>query len=142
MPGKVNPTQCEAMTMVAAQVIGNDVAITVGGAGGQFELNVFKPMMIHNLLQSIRLLGDVARNFTEKCLVGITPNEERIQMHLNNSLMLATSLNPVIGYDKATQIVKKAFGEGKTLKKAAVELGHLSAEEFDKIVDPSKMIGE
>lgn len=142
MPGKVNPTQCEAMTMVAAQVIGNDVAITVGGAGGQFELNVFKPMMIHNLLQSIRLLGDMARNFTEKCLVGITPNHERIQMHLNNSLMLATILNPVIGYDKGAQIVKKAFEEGKTLKEAALELGHLTAEEFDKIVDPSKMVGE
>lgn len=142
MPGKVNPTQCEAMTMVAAQVIGNDVAITIGGAGGQFELNVFRPVMIHNLLQSIRLLGDVARNFTEKCLVGITPNEERIQMHLNNSLMLATILNPVIGYDKAAQIVKKAFGEGKTLKEAALALGYLTAEEFDKIVDPSKMVGE
>jgi len=140
MPGKVNPTQCEAMTMVAAQVMGNDTAIAVGGSMGQFELNVFKPVLIYNLLQSIHLLADMAKNFTEKCLVGIEPNKEQIEIHLNRSLMLATSLNTVIGYDKASQIVKKAYSEGKTLKEAALELKLLTEEEFDKIVDPSKMV--
>lgn len=140
MPGKVNPTQCEAMTMVAAQVIGNDTAIAVGGASGQFELNVFKPLLIYNLLQSIHLIGDVARNFTEKCVVGIEPNREQISKHLENSLMLATVLNTTIGYDKASQIVKKAYKENKTLKQAATELNLLSEDEFDKIVDPSKMV--
>lgn len=140
MPGKVNPTQCEAMTMVAAQVMGNDVAIGIGGSMGQFELNVFKPMIINNLLQSMRLLGDMALNFTEKCVVGLEPNLERINEHLNNSLMLATALNTVIGYDKASQIVKKAYQENTTLKAAALELNLLSEKEFDEIVDPKKML--
>jgi len=140
MPGKVNPTQCEAMTMVAAQVIGNDMAISVGGASGQFELNVFKPMLIYNLLQSIQLLGDVARNFTEKCVVGIEPDLHQIEKHLENSLMLATALNTTIGYDKASQIVKKAYRENKTLRQAALELNLLTYDEFDEIVDPKKMI--
>jgi len=140
MPGKVNPTQCEAMTMVAAQVMGNDVAIGVGGSMGQFELNVFKPMLIHNLLQSTHLLGDMAKNFTEKCVTGIEANEEQIAIHLGRSLMLATALNRVIGYDKASQIVKKAYSEGKTLKEAALELKLLSEEEFEEIVDPKKMV--
>jgi fumarate hydratase class II len=140
MPGKVNPTQCEAMTMVAAQVIGNDTAIAVGGASGQFELNVFKPLLIYNLLQSIHLIGDLARNFTEKCVVGIEPNREQISKHLENSLMLATVLNTTIGYDKASQIVKKAYKENKTLKQVANELKLLTEDEFDKIVDPRKMV--
>ncbi len=141
MPGKVNPTQSEAMTMVATQVIGNDVAIGVAGSLGNFELNVFKPLMIYNLLQSIRLLGDVAINFHDKCLEGIIPNQKKIKEHLNNSLMLATSLNPVIGYDKASKVVLKAYSEDKTLKQAALEMGVISEDEFDKVVDPRKMIG-
>ena len=140
MPGKINPTQCEAMTMVAAQVMGNDTAIAIGGSLGQFELNVFKPLMIYNLLSSMQLLGDVARNFTEKCANGIEPNKERIAYHLQNSLMLATALNTKIGYDKASQIVKKAYEENKTLKAAALELNLLSEKEFDDIVDPNKMV--
>jgi fumarate hydratase class II len=140
MPGKVNPTQCEAMTMVAAQVMGNDTAIAVAGSQGQFELNVFKPLMIYNLLRSVHLLGDMAKNFTEKCVTGIEPNLDRIAYHLQNSLMLATALNTKIGYDKASQIVKKAYQENKTLKEAALELKLLSEEEFDQIVDPKKMV--
>jgi fumarate hydratase class II len=140
MPGKVNPTQSEAMTMVAAQVIGNDTAIAIAGSLGNFELNVFKPLMIYNILQSIRLLADVAVNFHDKCLVGILPNCKKIQEHLNNSLMLATALNPVIGYDKAAKVVLKAFSEDKTLKAVVLELGLLSEEDFDRIVDPKKMI--
>lgn len=140
MPGKVNPTQCEAMTMVAAQVIGNDTTIAIAGASGQFELNVFRPVLIYNLLQSIRLLGDTALNFTEKCVQGIEPNKERIAFHLENSLMLATALNTHIGYDKASQIVKKAYKEGTTLKEAALALGLLTEKEFDEIVDPKKMV--
>lgn len=140
MPGKVNPTQSEAMTMVAVQIMGNDTAIAFAGSMGNFELNVFKPVMIYNLLQSIRLLGDVAVSFLDKCLVGIEPNLERIQEHLDNSLMLATALNPVIGYDKAAQVVQKAHKEGLTLKQAALALGFLNAAEFDKVVDPRKMI--
>lgn len=140
MPGKVNPTQSEAMTMVAAQVMGNDVSIGVAGSLGNFELNVFKPLMIYNLLQSIRLLGDVADNFHDKCLVGIAPNTKKIKEHLENSLMLATALNPVIGYDQASKVVFKAHSEDKTLKQAALEMKVLSEEEFDRIVDPSKMI--
>ena len=139
MPGKVNPTQCESMTMVAAQVLGNDATIGIAGSLGNFELNVFKPVMIYNLLQSIRLLSDVAINFHDKCLIGILPNKKKIKEHLDNSLMLATALNPVIGYDKASQVVQKAFKEDKTLKKAAIELGYLTEAEFDKIVDPKKM---
>jgi len=142
MPGKVNPTQCEAMTQVAAQVMGNDCTITIAGSMGQFELNVFKPVLIYNLLQSIRLLGDTARNFTEMCVVGIEADKERIQSLLENSLMLATVLNTVIGYDKASQIVKKAFKENKSLKAAALQLKFLTEKEFDEIVDPRKMVNE
>jgi fumarate hydratase class II len=136
MPGKVNPTQSEAMTMVAVQVIGNDTAIGIAGSLGNFELNVFKPVMIYNLLQSIRLLADVALNFHDKCLIGVRPNQKRIRAHLERSLMHATSLNPVIGYDKAAKVVQKAYKEEITLKDAAVKLGYLTAKEFDKIVDP------
>jgi fumarate hydratase, class II len=140
MPGKVNPTQSEAMTMVAVQVIGNDTVIGIAGSQGNFELNVFKPLMIYNLLQSITLLADVARNFHDKCLIGIEANTARIKELLDNSLMLATALNPVIGYDKASKVVQKAFKENKTLKQAAVEMGVLTAEQFDASIDPSKMI--
>lgn len=142
MPGKVNPTQCEALTMIAAQVMGNDVAISVGGASGQFELNVFKPMIIYNFLHSARLIGDGCRSFNDNCAVGIEPVRETIKKHLDDSLMLVTALNPKIGYYKAASIAQKAFKENKTLKQAAVELGLLTAEEFDKWVDPSKMVGE
>ena len=140
MPGKVNPTQSEGMTMVAVQVMGNDAAIAWAGSQGNFELNVFKPLMIYNLLQSIHLLGDMAVNFTDKCLRGIKPNFKRIDENLNQSLMLATALNPEIGYDKAAKIVKKAYQEDISLKEAAVKLGFLTAEQFDKIVDPKKMV--
>jgi len=142
MPGKVNPTQVEAMTMVAAQVIGNDVAITVGGSNGQLELNVFKPMMIYNLLQSIRLLGDACRSFADNCVAGIEPNRDRIKELLDRSLMLVTALNPEIGYDNAARVAKKAHNEGLTLKEAAIELGLLTAERFDELVRPEEMIGE
>lgn len=140
MPGKVNPTQCEAMTMVAAQVVGNDAAITIGGMQGHFELNVFKPLMIFNLLESIHLLADVSINFNDKCALGIEPNREKIQELLNKSLMLATALNTVIGYDQASKIVKKAHEEGITLKEAALNLGILNEQRFNEIVDPSKMV--
>ncbi len=140
MPGKVNPTQSESMTMVAVQVMGNDAAITIAGSMGNFELNVFKPVIIYNILQSIRLLSDVAKNFHDKCLVGIKPNTSRIQEHLEQSLMLATALNPVIGYDKASKIVQKAYKEKLTLKEAALKLGYLTSKQFDEIVDPRKMI--
>lgn len=141
MPGKVNPTQPEAMTMVCAQVMGNDVAINFGGAAGNFELNVFKPVMIYNLLQSIRLLGDACNSFTENCVVGIEANDDNIANHLKNSLMLVTALNPHIGYDNAAKVAKKAFTDNSTLKEAAAELNLLSAEEFDEKVRPEKMIG-
>ena len=141
MPGKVNPTQAEALTMVCAQVMGNDVAISVGGSNGHFELNVFKPMMIYNFLQSAELLGDACIAFNDHCAVGIEPNHARIKMHLDNSLMLVTALNTHIGYDKSAEIAKKAHKEGTTLKQAALALGHLTADEFDKWVDPGKMIG-
>lgn len=140
MPGKVNPTQCEALTMVCAQVFGNDAAITIGGAQGHFELNVFKPLLIFNLLESIHLLADAALNFNDKCAIGIKPNRKRIKELLDQSLMLATVLNREIGYDQAALIVKKAHAEGKTLKEAAIELGLLTKEKFDEIVDPSKMV--
>ncbi len=140
MPGKVNPTQSEAMTMVAVQVMGNDTAIAFAGSMGNFELNVFKPVMIYNLLQSVRLLGDVAATFLDKCLTGIQPNRKRIREHLDNSLMLATALNPVIGYDKAAKVVQKAHKEDLTLKQAALALGFLTEAQFDEIVDPRKMI--
>jgi len=140
MPGKVNPTQCEAMTMVSIQVMGNDAAIGFAGSQGNFELNVYRPLLIYNLLQSIGLLGDTAQHFHDKCLMGIEANEKRLRFYTEQSLMLATALNGHIGYDKAAQVVKKAHGEGKTLKEAALELGFLTEAEFDKIIDPSKMI--
>jgi fumarate hydratase class II len=141
MPGKVNPTQAEAMTMVCAQVMGNDVTISVGGSNGHFELNVFKPVMIYNFLQSAELLGDACVAFNDNCAAGIKPNKERIKMHLDNSLMLVTALNTHIGYYKAAEIAKKAHKEGTTLKEAALELAYLTSEEFDKWVDPGKMTG-
>lgn len=141
MPGKVNPTQSEAMTMVACQVMGNDVAINIGGATGHFELNVFKPVMIFNLLQSIRLIGDSTVSFTDNCVVGIEPNMTQIKKLLNESLMLVTALNPHIGYDNAAKVAKKAHAEGTTLRQAVVELGLLTAEEFDQKVRPEKMVG-
>jgi fumarate hydratase class II len=139
MPGKVNPTQCEALTMVAAQVIGNDVAIAFGGAGGYLELNVYKPMMIFDLLQSIRLLGDASRSFADNCVSGIVPDRGCIAAHLERSLMLVTALNPKIGYDNAAKVAKKAHAENITLKEAVVALGFLTAEEFDTLVRPEKM---
>jgi fumarate hydratase class II len=142
MPGKVNPTQPEALTMVCAQVIGNDVAVSVGGMQGHFELNVFKPLIAANVLQSARLLGDACVSFTEKCAEGIEPNKPMIKRHLENSLMLVTSLNTHIGYYKAAEIAKKAHKEGTTLKEAALALGHVTAEDFDKWVDPAKMTSE
>lgn len=141
MPGKVNPTQSEAMTMVCAQVFGNDVAVNIGGASGNFELNVFKPVIIFNVLNSIRLISDACESFTDHCVVGIEANVENIRKHVENSLMLVTALNPVIGYDNAAKVAKKAHAENKTLKQAAVELGLLTAEKFDEIVRPEKMIG-
>jgi fumarate hydratase class II len=141
MPGKVNPTQSEAMTMVCAQVFGNDVAVNFGGASGNFELNVFKPVIIFNVLNSIRLLSDACESFTDNCVAGIEANENNIKKHLENSLMLVTALNPHIGYDNAAKVAKKAHAENKTLKEAAVELGLLTAEKFDELVRPEKMIG-
>jgi fumarate hydratase class II len=141
MPGKVNPTQCEALIMIAAQVMGNDTTITFAGASGNFELNVYKPVIIYNLLQSVRLLSDGCRSFGERCVAGITPNEQVIAGYVQNSLMLVTALNPHIGYDKAAQIAKHAHTHGTTLKEAAVSLGFLTAEEFDRIVVPEDMIG-
>ena len=141
MPGKVNPTQAEAMTMVSAQVFGNDVAVNYGGATGHFELNVFKPVIIFNVLNSIRLISDACESFTDHLVVGIKPNKEKINEYLNNSLMLVTALNPHIGYDNSAKIAKKAHAEGKTLKEAAVELGLLTAEQFDEYVRPENMIG-
>ena len=141
MPGKVNPTQSEAMTMVAAQVIGNDTAINIGGSSGNFELNVFKPVMIYNLLQSIRLLADSCRSFNDHCVVGIEPNKTQIEKHLNGSLMLVTALNPHIGYDNAAKVAKKAYQENTTLKESAVALGLLTADEFEEKVRPEKMTG-
>ncbi len=141
MPGKVNPTQPEALTMVCAQVIGNDMAVAVGGATGHFELNVFKPLIAANVLQSARLLGEACRSFNYHCALGIEPNLPTIRKHLENSLMLVTALNPHIGYEKAASIAKKAHKENKTLKEAAVELGYLTAEQFDQWVKPEEMTG-
>jgi len=141
MPGKVNPTQCESMTMLCAQVMGNDVAINIGGASGNFELNVYKPLLIHNFLQSARLLADGAESFERNCARGIEPNRERIQALLQNSLMLVTALNPHIGYDKSAQIAKKAHREGTSLREAALALGYVSAEQFDRWVRPEDMTG-
>jgi fumarate hydratase class II len=141
MPGKVNPTQAEALTMVCAQVIGNDVAVSTGGSLGHFELNVFKPMMVFNLLNSARIIADACISFNDNCAVGIEPNRPRIEQNLNNSLMLVTALNTKIGYEKAAKIAKTAYENGTTLKEEAVNLGYLSADEFDEWVIPSKMIG-
>ena len=140
MPGKVNPTQPEALTMVAAQVMGNDVAVGIGGSNGHFELNVFKPLIAANVLQSARLIGDACVSFTDKCAAGIEPNRPVIQRHLENSLMLVTSLNTHIGYYKAAEIAQKAHKQGTTLKEAAIALGHVSAADFDKWVDPANMV--
>ena len=141
MPGKVNPTQCEAMTMLCAQVFGNDVAINFAGASGNFELNVFRPMIAHNFLQSLRLLADGMRSFNDHCAVGIWPNRERIAELVGASLMLVTALNPHIGYDKAAFIAKKAHREGSTLRDAAIASGHVTAEQFDQWVVPAAMVG-
>ena len=140
MPGKVNPTQCEAMTMVCVQVLGNDMAIAIAATQGNFELNVFKPLMIFNLLNSIRLLADACASFTDYLVVGIQPNREQIEHFLNHSLMLVTALNPHIGYDSAAKVAKKAYAEGKSLRTACVELGFLTAEQFDQFVRPEKMV--
>ncbi len=141
MPGKVNPTQCEALTMLCCQVLGNDVAVNLAGASGHFELNVYKPVIVHNVLQSVRLLADGLRSFDAHCARGIEPDRERIAALLQRSLMLVTALNPHIGYDKAAQIAKRAHAEGLTLREAAVASGHLSAEQFDAWVQPERMIG-
>jgi fumarate hydratase, class II len=140
MPGKVNPTQAEALTMLAAQVFGNDVAVTIGGASGHFELNVFKPLIIHNFLQSARLIADGCESFREHCVEGIEPNRARLAENLEKSLMLVTALNPHIGYDKSAQIAKKAHQEGTTLREAAIALGYVTAEQFDQWVRPESMV--
>ncbi|MGK0384613.1 MAG: fumarate hydratase class II, partial [Bacteroidia bacterium] len=141
MPGKVNPTQCEALTMVCAQVMGNDTAVTIAGTQGHYELNVFKPVMAYNVLQSARLIGDACASFEEHCAAGIEPNHARIQELVNNSLMLVTALNTKIGYYKAAEIAGKAHEEGTTLKESALALGYLTSQEYDEWVDPKKMIG-
>lgn len=141
MPGKVNPTQCEAITMVAAQVMGNHVAVTVGGSNGHFELNVFKPMIVANVLRSIRLLGDASKAFTTNCVDGIQANKDRIEKILHESLMLVTALNPHIGYDKAAKIAKTAHKENSTLKETAIKLGYLTEEQFNEWVKPEEMLG-
>ena len=140
MPGKVNPTQSEALLMATAQVLGNDVAIGVGGAGGNFELNVMKPLIAHNFLGSARLIADGCDSFRERCVVGIEPNEGRLRENLERSLMLVTALNPHIGYDNAAKIAKKAYADGTSLKEAALALGLLTAEQFDEWVRPDDMV--
>ena len=140
MPGKVNPTQCEALSMIAVQVMANDVAVGMGGAGGYLEMNVYKPLIAANVLQSARLLGDACVSFDEKCAAGIEPNLPAIDRHLENSLMLVTALNPHIGYHKAAEIAKKAHKEGTTLREAALALGYVTPEQFDEWVDPAKMV--
>jgi fumarate hydratase class II len=142
MPGKVNPTQCEALTMIAAQVMGNDVTIGIGGSNGHFELNVFKPVMIYNFLHSARLIGDGCVSFNDKCAVGLEPIKENIKKHLDNSLMLVTALNTKIGYYKSAEIAQKAHKEGTTLKEMAVKLGYVTAKEFDEWVIPANMVGK
>jgi fumarate hydratase class II len=142
MPCKVNPTQCEALTMIAAQVLGNDVTINIGGATGHFELNVFKPVMIYNFLHSARLIGDGCMSFNDKCAEGIEPIHANIRKHVNNSLMLVTSLNTKIGYYKAAEIAQKAHKEGTTLKDMAVKLGYVTPKEFDEWVVPGQMVGK
>ena len=141
MPGKVNPTQCEALTMVCAQVMGNHVTVTIAGASGHLELNVYKPVITYNVLQSIRLLADGVRSFADKCVIGIEADVERIDATAAPSLMLVTALNPRIGYDNAAKVAKKAHAEGTTLKEAAIALDLLTAEEFDELVRPEKMLG-
>ena len=140
MPGKVNPTQCEALTMLCTQVIGNDNTITIAGASGNFELNVYRPVLAYNILQSITLLADGCRSFSNNAIKGLEPNKERIDYNLYNSLMLVTALNPHIGYDKSAKVAKKAFEDKTTLKEAIVELGYLSGEDFDNLIKPEKMI--
>jgi fumarate hydratase class II len=140
MPGKVNPTQSEAMTMVCIQVFGNDAAISFAGSQGNFELNVFKPVIVYNLIQSIYLLTDACRSFTEHCVVGIQANKKKIDEYLHHSLMLVTALNPIIGYDKAAEIAKKAYKEGTSLKQACLDLGYLTAKQFDEAIDPKNMV--
>jgi fumarate hydratase class II len=139
MPGKVNPTQPEALTMVAAQVIGNDVAVTIGGASGHFELNVFKPLIAANVLQSARLIGDACVSFNDRCATGIQPNLPAIDRHLENSLMLVTALNPHIGYEKSAEIALHAHHGGLSLREAALELGYVTPDEYDAWVDPAAM---
>ena len=140
MPGKVNPTQCEAMTMVCTQVMGNNTTMTVAGSQGHFELNVYKPVMAYNMIQSVRLISDACNSFTDKCVVGIEAREDNIADLMNRSLMLVTALNPHIGYDNATKIAKKAHKEGTTLKEAAIALDLLTSEQFDEWVVPANMI--
>jgi fumarate hydratase class II len=140
MPGKVNPTQCEALTMVCCQVMANDTAIGIAASQGNFQLNVFMPVLIYNMLQSVRLLADAMESFNDNCAKGIVPNEEKIKSNLESSLMLVTALNPHIGYEKAAEIAKTAYKQGLTLKQAAVSLGILTEEEFDRFVDPKKMV--
>jgi fumarate hydratase class II len=142
MPGKVNPTQCEMLTMVAAQVFGNDAAVAIGAANGNFELNVYKPLIIHNVLRSIRLLADAMASFERHCVAGIEPNRARIEALLEQSLMLVTALAPHIGYEKAAAIAKKAHKEGTTLKAAALALGHVTEEQFEQWVRPEDMVGK
>jgi fumarate hydratase class II len=142
MPGKVNPTQCEALTMIVAQVLGNDVAINIGGATGHFELNVFNPVMIYNFLHSARLIGDGCVSFNDKCAVGLEPIEANIKNHVDNSLMLVTALNTKIGYYKAAEIAQKAHKEGTTLKEMAIKLGYVTAGQFDEWVKPENMVGK
>jgi fumarate hydratase class II len=141
MPGKVNPTQCEALTMISAQVMGNDVAINIGGSMGHFELNVFKPMMIYNFLHSARLIGEGCISFNDKCAEGIEPIKANIKKHVDNSLMLVTALNTKIGYYKAAEIAQKAHKEGTSLKEMAIKLGYVTAKEFDAWVKPENMVG-
>ena len=141
MPGKVNPTQAEAMTMVCVQVLGNDAAIKIAGTQGNFELNVYKPVMAYNLLQSVRILGDACASFEERCVRGLEPVKETIEQKLHGSLMLVTALNPHIGYDKAAKVAKNAYEKGTTLRESIVELGYMTAEEFDAAVKPGEMVG-
>jgi fumarate hydratase class II len=140
MPGKVNPTQCEAMTMVCCQIFGNQAAVVTAGSQGHFELNVYKPVLAHCMLQSIRLMADAARSFTDHCVVGITANEGRIRALMQQSLMLVTALAPAIGYDRAAEIAKRAHANGTTLREEALRSGHVSAAEFDRLVRPDRMI--
>ena len=141
MPGKINPTQCEAMTMVCAQVIGNDTTISIGGMQGHYELNVFKPVLASNFLQSARLIGEACLSFDINCAIGIKPNHSNLKKNLNNSLMLVTALNTKIGYEKAAKIAKRAHEKGTTLKEESIKLGYLTAKEFDAWVKPEEMCG-